>query len=622
MWLVSSVVPLSVPKVAMSASSLFGIRVAHVRVNGFRMLAEVEVALEAGTTVILGENNAGKSALLGALDVVFGRSRPTVEDLHRSSALIANCIQIDVRFEPTAGATFDDEVVNALGDAIELGEGDAADSFSIRLEATREGAAADLKTRYAFLRGWGALAEEKERPAVSNDVRRRLSFELLDAQRDVVAQLRNRRTTWNDVAMLADVSDGDRDLLEAELRALGEKVTQKSALLTRVRSDLSDLGNALGSGPVNVDVATLPRRLDDLVRSMDITVATGDGGPFGVAVQGMGTRSLAALLVFRSAVNSARMPDGVGPAGAARLSAFEEPEAHLHPHAQRSVFSLIDAVGGQKIVTTHSTQIVSTAPTRAFRSFRRVGASAQASSTAGYPDDDIPDVERLFLHRHPEALFAKAVGLVEGDSDRLLVGRLASVWWPGGMESAGISILHCDGVGKVVYFAPLLSLICIPWTFLRDGDAEGEKAEAALKKKVRSVLRLPPDKDPVLDVISLEGVVEDVLLTLGDGVVDKILERHESGPLADYIDAAHGTARSKTPEENAKLPKEAKVLRDYKGVGGVERARRELVTKDKAQTARLFGEHIASTPPATWPSKLREFFRRLDQQAGRAPRTV
>lgn len=601
----------------------FGIRVARVRVHGFRMLVEVDVDLDRGTTVLLGENNTGKSAFLAALDIAFGRSRPVAEDLHRSPTHIASKLQVDVCFQPVDGTSFDDEVVNALADAVEIGaSAGALDSFAIRFEAAREDGKNDLKTQSVFLQGWGPTAVPKAQPPVTNDIRKRLSFDFLDAQRDVVTQLRNRRTTWGDVATLSDVTSTDRESLEAELRTLNNKVTDKSALLTRVRSDLSDLGNTLGTGNVDVAIDTLPRRLDDLVKSMDITVTAADAEAFGAAAQGMGTRSLAALLVFRSAVNSARMPPGISSTGAARLSAFEEPEAHLHPHAQRSVFKTIDAVAGQKLVTTHSTQMVSTAPPPSFRLFRWVGPSTLVTSTADYPTSDVDTVRRLFIHRHPDALFAKAVGLVEGDSDQLLLRHLADVWWPGGPETVGVSIVSCDGVNKVDAFAPFLSCIGIPWCFLRDGDEEGARAESTLMKKLRIVLQTPETSEPPAQIVRLDGLIEDALLGLGTTVVDGVLQSHCSGPLAVYIEKGHGTPRAKTPEEKRTLTGDDKVYRDYEGAAGEERARRDLLLKDKAETARLFGVHIAATSPTAWPTKLIEFLKQLDSLAGRPARVL
>lgn len=593
-----------------TAPAAFGIKVAQIRVADFRLFEEVDLSLEEGTTVLLGENNTGKSTLLAALSVAFNRARVEPDDLHRSPTRTATQLHIDVRFAPTTGDHFSDAAQNVLGDAINLGDlSGTADSFVLRFIAALDGS--EIKTRRAFLNGWGSGAAEKLAPLVGNDVLQLLAFDMLDAQRDVVAQLRNRRTTWSDVASLADVPNADRVALEAQLRTLSDAVTDKSAILSRVRADLSELGAALASGPLQVDIDTIPRKLGDLVRSMDITVGAQGALPFGAAAQGMGTRSLAALLVFRSGVNSALLAAEVDRESAARLSAFEEPEAHLHPNAQRSVFATIDAVTGQKIITTHSTHLISTSPTTAFRLLRRAGAAATVSSSAGYLPSDIADVERLFVHRHPDALFAKAVALVEGDSEQVCFKAMADVWWQGRAEAVGVSLISCDGVSNVVYFGPFLELLDIPWVFLRDGDAAGVQAEGALRAKTRLVLGCDEnDPDPPIRTIALAGVIEDVFESLGSATCDSVLGGHPEWTLDDYI--AHFDGQ----------PKKKNVIRDYKGDEGRVRARRDLLVHDKLATARIFGRHFAGLSPSAWPEPFRALFQQLDVLIGRPARTL
>jgi putative ATP-dependent endonuclease of OLD family len=53
----------------------------------------------------------------------------------------------------------------------------------------------------------------------------------------------------------------------------------------------------------------------------------------------MGTRSLASLFVFRAFVSWKRSKADQESERLHPFLALEEPEAHLHPHAQRAVFS-------------------------------------------------------------------------------------------------------------------------------------------------------------------------------------------------------------------------------------------------------------------------------------------
>ena len=83
----------------------FGLTLAAVRVEGFRLLRDVSLALKPSTTVLLGENNSGKTSFLEALAVAFGQRQPQKEDIFSGPDGVATCFQIDLRIQP-AGKQF------------------------------------------------------------------------------------------------------------------------------------------------------------------------------------------------------------------------------------------------------------------------------------------------------------------------------------------------------------------------------------------------------------------------------------------------------------------------------------------------------------------------------------
>ena len=51
--------------------------------------------------------------------------------------------------------------------------------------------------------------------------------------------------------------------------------------------------------------------------------------------------------------------------------ALEEPEAHLHPHAQRALYGQVQAMPAQIVVSTHSPYFASQAGLEQLRLFRK-----------------------------------------------------------------------------------------------------------------------------------------------------------------------------------------------------------------------------------------------------------
>jgi energy-coupling factor transporter ATP-binding protein EcfA2 len=112
-----------------------GIRLAAIRVQDFRSLRDVTMRLQPGITVLVGENNSGKTSMLEALAVAMGSRRPRLEDLYQDpSGRVASC-QLDIRMEPTSGEEFSDDVRGIVGDAMRVPLGpDAPEYFVIRTE--------------------------------------------------------------------------------------------------------------------------------------------------------------------------------------------------------------------------------------------------------------------------------------------------------------------------------------------------------------------------------------------------------------------------------------------------------------------------------------------------------
>ena len=93
-----------------------------------------------------------------------------------------------------------------------------------------------------------------------------------------------------------------------------------------------------------VELAPVARKLRDLTKGIDVNFTTQGAQTFPLVRHGMGTRSMASILVFRGFMEWRSLlakEDAVHP-----MLALEEPEAHLHPQAQRALFSQIMEIPG------------------------------------------------------------------------------------------------------------------------------------------------------------------------------------------------------------------------------------------------------------------------------------
>lgn len=589
----------------------FGLRLAEVRIQDFKTLRDVLVPLNRTTTVLVGENNSGKTSFLEALDVAFGRRFARVQDLHSGLACKASSFVIDLRIEPYGGDEFHQKVVDVVGNAVQFGvQPDDPSFFTIRVTGEVNAEGWDITLSRTFMKGWardraGALALERiTAPAVRREVLDLLHFDMLDARRDIVEQLRNRRTYWGRATSQVSIDEAVRAELEKSLKQLGQDLTTKSPVLTQLREDLTSLSEGLSSGKLSVELEALPRNVDDLIRAMDIVITSADSAPFSVENHGMGTRSLAALLVFRSYVNVVRPRKE-----AERLlsvAGFEEPEAHLHPQAQRAAFDILSEIGGQRIVSTHSPQVVSIADIDAYRVFRRLGAETRVSAiTAAMSAPwDAEQVRRFVQIRNPDVLFAKAVGVVEGDTEAAAFPVLARTWWGArGADGRGVSLVHTGGAGSSKHIVPFLDALGIPWLIFCDGDKAGLEGLAATAKVIGRTL---DGTSP--EVVLLPGGHDFETYLLAQGLVvqaSRAADRHPEGDLARYMKRNTGNKRADQS------------IRDYSGSDGRKIAALDFLQRYKGTVGALVAEEVvADIAMKDWPPAISDFFGRLDKACG------
>ena len=153
---------------------------------------------------------------------------------------------------------------------------------------------------------------------------------------------------------------------------------------------------------------------------------------------------------------------------------FEDPEANLHPMTLESVRLLIDRLKWQKIITTQSGDFLSGYSMQDIRRItRQAGQVNQWKITPGSLGNE--DLRRLSYHirmRRGTATFARCWLLVEGESEVWLLPHVARLC---GFELAMEGVVCIEfaqcGISPLIKAARQLG---IEWHLLADGDAAGK----------------------------------------------------------------------------------------------------------------------------------------------------
>nr|WP_320132932.1 DUF2813 domain-containing protein [uncultured Holophaga sp.] len=447
----------------------------HIAVVNFRGITELRLDLESDTTVCFGENAWGKTTLVEALQSALGDRSITEADFHRlenDRHSIARHLGISLRFggEPprdweSAGwrdgrgafhlvlhwaghrlsrgrIRVDRVFLGPDGRELPLPEGDAALLADLVIKAHPLHVFHELR-----------LAEGMLAPALAPEL------ELHEAPDRAVRRIFERLLTVPHQVHPGELARG----LEAlqHLATLRPDLFQPGNPGFRRASDMADAPMLLQDG----------RSLGDLARRA-----------------GAGTRQVA-LLALVGAMLQAEMA-WPKTAGVSPLLVLEDPETHLHPIQLATVWSLMEQLPVQKLVTTATGSLLAAMPSRALRRLvRRPRQTAVFPHPEARPLNPI-DARRVAFHvrtHHAESLFARVWLLVEGETEAWLLPELARV--------QGLSFplegIHCvafaqAGLAPLVAFADRFG---IPWHVIADGDEAGQHYAA----KVRHLLKGRPE---------------------------------------------------------------------------------------------------------------------------------
>lgn len=277
------------------------LRVSALRIQDLRVIRDVCMDLES-TTVLVGENNVGKTAILRALELALGSARGTDDDyrVDDSGARVDEFV-IDIRVSPNGSDAFTDEAAGRLGDAVQLATPQFA-TLRTRGVAATDGTGPILERRWVG--GWScerdpALAlPELERPR--SDQLNLIAYFLLDARRDLAEEVRQRRSYWGRLLADVDIPETERAALESSIAALGAELVSKSKVLAGLRDELDEVKKALGSAVAEVSIEALPARLDEVARAVDVMLKAPGSAALPLRLQGLGARSLAVVMVFQA----------------------------------------------------------------------------------------------------------------------------------------------------------------------------------------------------------------------------------------------------------------------------------------------------------------------------------
>lgn len=299
----------------------------HLR--GFRSAADTKVTFLPDVTVLLGENNAGKSNVMDGIRLLTlpldGKGSglyPDRDDLHRDGCAEGahgeNCrttIELSARYRSTVPGDLD-KLSQAFSE-----DGQTA-SYHLTITPPPTGF---RRPTLSWRAGDGATTDLDPEPRAREGIRHLYLPPLRDAQRELASSSGRR------IQLVIERLLRDDDAREDFLKQVGKQFEEVGAIdplpqaVKAVRTRLTRLTE--GAHPQTADLGFADASVSSIARGLRLRMEQAGLDPRDLAESGLGYANLLYMATVLTQLQDAAEAD-------LTLLLVEEPEAHLHPQLQ------------------------------------------------------------------------------------------------------------------------------------------------------------------------------------------------------------------------------------------------------------------------------------------------
>ena len=600
------------------------IRLQTVRIKGFRGFRNIEVDFE-NTTVLVGTNNAGKTTLLKALQLSLTNSHfISNDDFFYCDEHIDDAIIVDVLFVPLdedGNITNEfNEVWNDVFKAERIGisaDGKQIMAFRTIIKENNK----SFRKQQFYIDQWEEFVKEEINWYV-NEYDKELSFYFdeipffyLEANRDILEDIKSKSSYLGRILSSLEFSLENKRKIEALISELNSTTIGSSDILTELETTLRELDTAMDNTNNNVQLTPFTKKVRDLNKGIRINYSE-----FSMDYHGMGTRSWSSLLVLKSFLNLNHKIYEDNGKPYYPILAIEEPESHLHPNAQKKLYSQINEIVGQKIISTHSNYIAANANLSEIRSLIKKESNITIGKLLvdNIDDEENRKIRRQVINTRGELFFSKVVILCEGETEEQSLPLLIEKQLNLDMVSIGINIIGINGGGNYFPFIYFCESLGIKWFILSDGE------NPILEKIKKDMIKLnqlevrPEDYEFPDNIIHFENQENFERHLINNGFKEEIEDTLKE-IYGDDIDAIilrkHGSVlkrqptRDKCSECNQFIFED--ILRVYNTDEGKLEAYNELLSDKKTIYPSILSQKIFESEKPI-PPKLIELFSKIN----------
>lgn len=494
----------------------------ELRVEGFRCFEGVfKVSFNGGLNVIVGENGAGKTAIVSAIRQLFrdsesGRYSLSSDDFFcafKSGSAASSFFSIQANFmdlEPAEKIAF-------------LPWTGGTDTASLNLQVENKEVRGWYKKHI-----WGGSSRGSQFDPEMVDL---IQCIYLPPLRDAESKLTNGRQSRlskllkaiNRKELKVSRENNEPHPLEVKFRdfndalATDEQLTIKSANALIYGHLEKAIGHHFGqSTRIQFVESDFTKIVESLTLLFFPNMVVDDQSLFrSLSQNSLGYNN---LLYIASILAELTLDEEDEEQPLLKLLLIEEPEAHLHPQLQIRLLNHLKSVAEknknvQVIVTSHSTVLASSVEIDSIIHLSKLSPPVATPLRLC----DLPDSSKQFINRWLDVtksnlLFASGVILVEGIAEQMLIPILANVVLNGeSIEDKGVSIINLNGI----YFKHFMRLYCN----LKGLEDEQDQNGLNIPIRCSGITDLDPPKKEIFE--NAQGLDEErLVIPYDDHLVD------------------------------------------------------------------------------------------------------